>query len=101
MKGNIMDYNVETYLIEYIITLTFSSIAFILGWVMPRGSALKRIQGKIFKRFYNWTGAVMVKFHNFFADEEFYLEHIWQDTKEYVRKKHGFQKKKPKTTKKK
>ena len=72
-----MDYNVETYLIEYIITLTFSSIAFILGWVMPRGSALKRIQGKIFKRFYNWTGAFMVKFHNFFADEEFYLEHIF------------------------
>ena len=35
----------------------------------------------------------MIKFHNYFADEEFYLEHVWQDTKEYVRKKYGFKKK--------
>ena len=31
--------------------------------------------------------------YNFFADEEFYLEHVWQDTKDYVRKKYGYKKK--------
>ncbi len=94
-------FEMESGLVNYIIILTFSLLFFILGWAMPRGSALKRLQGKIFKRFYNWTGAVMVKFHNFFADEEFYLEHVWQDTKDYVRKKYGYEKKKTKSTKKK
>ena len=93
MKGNIIDYNVDSNLVEYIVTLTFSLMFFILGCVLPRGKTLKKIQGKVLKRFYNWTGAVMIKFHNYFADEEFYLEHVWQDTKEYVRKKYGFKKK--------
>ena len=92
---------IDTALPEYILTLTLAGMFFFVGWVMPRGTSLKRLQGKINKRFYNWVGAIMIKFHNFFADEEFYLEHIWQDTKEYVRKKHGYEKKKPKAPTKK
>ena len=91
MQDIIMEMNSD--LVDYIVTLTISLLFFVLGWVMPRGKTLKKIQGKIFKRFYNWTGVVMVKFHNFFADEEFYLEHVWQDTKDYVRKKYGYKKK--------
>ena len=55
-----MDYNVDSDLVEYIVTLTFSLMFFILGWVLPRGKTLKKIQGKVLKRFYNWTGAVMI-----------------------------------------
>ena len=91
MEDMVLEMN--TALVDYIITLTFSFLFFIVGWAMPRGNALKRIQGKIFKRFYNWTGVLMVKLHNFFADSEFHLEHVWQDTKDYVRKKYGYKKK--------
>ena len=59
--------------------LYFAIVGFMLRWMMPRGRYLKYLQLKFFKIL-----------HNFFADEEEYIQHkverIKQVTKPYRKK---------------
>lgn len=68
----------ETHLFNYIVTLCFALSGFIVGWLMPRGKRLKALQLRTLKRL-----------HNFFADEEEYIQHKAERIKRVSRKVRG------------
>ena len=68
----------ETHLFNFIVTLCFALSGFIVGWLMPRGKRLKALQLRTLKRL-----------HNFFADEEEYIQHKAERIKRVSRKVRG------------
>ena len=68
----------ETHLFNYIVTLCFALSGFIVGWLMPRGKRLKALQLRTLKRL-----------HNFFAEEEEYIQHKAERIKRVSRKVRG------------
>jgi len=59
-----MDYDPIMQLASGTTLITLLITTFLVGWAMPRGRHLKRLQLRVLKAI-----------HNFFADEEEYIQH--------------------------
>ena len=66
----------ETNLPEYLVILCFGLAGFIIGWAMPRGRRFKALQLQFLKGL-----------HNFFADEEEYIQHKAERIKRSIKRK--------------
>lgn len=75
---HLQEIKMETNFFNYIVTLCFALAGFIVGWLMPRGRRLKALQLRTLKRL-----------HNFFADEEEYIQHKAEKIKRVSRKVRG------------
>ncbi len=66
----------ETNLPQYLVILCFGLAGFIIGWAMPRGRRFKALQLRFLKGL-----------HNFFADEEEYIQHKAERIKRSIKRK--------------
>ena len=66
----------ETNLPEYLVILCFGLAGFVIGWAMPRGRRFKALQLRFLKGL-----------HNFFADEEEYIQHKAERIKLSIKRK--------------
>ncbi len=73
---HLQEIKMETNLPEYLVILCFGLAGFIIGWAMPRGRRFKAFQLRFLKGL-----------HNFFADEEEYIQHKAERIKRSIKRK--------------
>ena len=73
---HLQEIKMETNLPEYLVILCFGLAGFVIGWAMPRGRRFKALQLRFLKGL-----------HNFFADEEEYIQHKAERIKRSIKRK--------------